>query len=278
MDRLVAVAVYEHHLARLEKRHQHRLVGGRSAVRHIPAKRAAEDFGRHLLRLGKRRLHLGAREIAKRLDRHRKIGPEDHRAERLVETAQERRGREGVAAVVPGSVPVGARLDLHVLAHRAPEARQPERLEEMDDPLVVDGRVCKHLRALLRPSPLRHDHWRVPGIGHDDLWYRGQIRLKPVLQQDAADGPGIQGVVDHEQADVVATFGHSPRRIAVDEQRVGKRIGRRNRRKLERRVLEGHADVERLGAEVAERVGHPVLHDGKMPRVVFARSVQPYYG
>ena len=135
---LVAVAVHEHYLARLQERHEHRLVGGRCSVRHVTTQRAAEYFGRHLLRLRERRLRFGAGEVSKGFHGNGKVGTEYHRSERLVQSTQERRVSERIAAVVPGRVPVRPRLDLHVLPHCAPEARQPERLEQMDYALTVE--------------------------------------------------------------------------------------------------------------------------------------------
>ena len=278
MHRLVAVAVDQHHLARLQQRHEHGLVRGRGAVRHIAAQGAAEYLRRQLLRLRQRRLRLRARKVAERLHRHRKVGAEYHRAERLVEPPQERRVGERLAAVVPGSMPVRPGLDLHVLPHGACEPRQPERLEEMDDALAVGVGAGQDLYPLLRPASLRHDDRRTSRIDDGDLRKRGDVGLEPVLQRHAADVLGIEAVVHHEQTDVVAALGHAVRRVAVDEKRIRDRLGRRHSLQLEGRVFKRYADVECLGAEIAEGVRQAVFGDRKHVAVARVRLMQPKYG
>ncbi len=181
MHRLVAVAINQHHLARLQQCHEHGLVRGRSAVRHIAAQGAAKYLRRQFLRLRQRRLRLRTRKIAKRLHRHRQVGAEYHRTERLVQSAQKRRIGERLAAVVSWRMPVRPGLDLHVLPHGACEARQPKRLEEMDDAFAVEVGTRQDLYPLLRPAALRHDDWRTSRIDDGDLRKRGNVRLEPIL-------------------------------------------------------------------------------------------------
>src|SRR5574344_2857 len=275
MDRLVAVAVHEHGLARLQERHQHRLVRSRRAVGDVRAERGAENLGGELLRLGKRRMHLGRGEVSERLDGHREVRPEDHRPESLVKAREKRRAREGVAAVVPGRVPALAGLDLDVLLHRVPKPRQPERLEEMDESLAVPLGMAEHRDRLLGPAPRRKRHRLAPGPGHRDLGNGGDVGLEPLGEGNSVDMEGHHRVVQEERAPVAPALGHSLAGVAAFKERLRQRVRNADGAKFQRRILERHPDVEGIVAELPKRVGEPVFNKGHVLRVTRRGFVQP---
>ena len=274
VDALVAVAVDQHRLARTQQRHQHRLVRGGRAVRDVAALRRAEDLAREFLRLGEGRACLGAGEVAQRLHRHGEVGAENRPAVGLEEPAKERRRGERAPAVVSGRVPVRAGLRGHVLTERRGEARHPEALEEMHDPLAAFRRMREDGEVLLRPAARGERHVGMARTRHHHLGDGGEEELHPGAQRTPLDVGGHESVVDEEQAARAPGVRQHPARPAAREERTRQVVRRMDGHELQRRVVERTARVERLAAEVAERIREAILHHRQVLRVQPVRRVE----